>query len=256
MTTDKFREKDIPYETLEKFGITREMIDDLPQKVMMDFLSSRQTPVIPIKIEDNEGKCVETKARMILKRNSDGDAEVYFIPIIENSSLDKYTEEEQEQLKKGKAILVRNSKETDNGDQCFVQYDKQTKQVMTVPTPIIARNIRQLSETFQLDVDEMKQLEDGKILTIQTKDNEDVSFGVDLLSKTGIRISDGGQREWVENGTELSKYNFGLYGCWIKDEKDGMKYVSEEDYTEDIQREERLAAAKNVASEKIRGIRI
>ena len=36
MKHDRFDESNYPYETLEKFGLTREMIEDLPMNVLDD----------------------------------------------------------------------------------------------------------------------------------------------------------------------------------------------------------------------------
>ena len=39
---EHFTAEEIPYEILAKFGLTHEMIDDLPQNVMLRLLSSRK----------------------------------------------------------------------------------------------------------------------------------------------------------------------------------------------------------------------
>ena len=44
--TDKFDESEIPFEALDKFGITQEMIDDLPGQVMLLLTTGQYTPVL------------------------------------------------------------------------------------------------------------------------------------------------------------------------------------------------------------------
>ena len=57
---ERFTPQEIPYEILERFGLTREMIDDLPQNVMQRLLSARTTPVLPIFTENS---CVSMMAQ-------------------------------------------------------------------------------------------------------------------------------------------------------------------------------------------------
>lgn len=35
----------------------------------------------------------------------------------------------------------------------------------------------------------------------------------------------------------MSKYNFGINGCWIKNDDGSLDYVKEDDYTEEIMAE-------------------
>ena len=43
---DKFDESEIPFEALGKFGITQQMIDDLPEQVMLLLTTGQYTPVM------------------------------------------------------------------------------------------------------------------------------------------------------------------------------------------------------------------
>lgn len=51
----KFKEEEIPYGILEKFGLTREMIGDLPQSVLQQVCDGYRSPVLPIHITDEGG---------------------------------------------------------------------------------------------------------------------------------------------------------------------------------------------------------
>ena len=58
---------------------------------------------------------------------------------------------------------------------------------------------------------------------------------IDLTEKTGVRIQEGlDYREVAEHLPEMDRYNFGLYGCWVKDEDGNLDYVHEEDYPDEI----------------------
>ena len=43
----------------------------------------------------------------------------------------------------------------------------------------------------------------------------------------------------------LDKYNFGIYGCWIRDDKGNLDYINEEDYTEDLWEEQQKVISRN-----------
>ena len=79
---DIFSEDEMPYEVLSKYGMTREMIEDLPGMVKNRMLSGRETPSLPFTIvQDNNIKTVF--ARVMLFHRENGDVGVYFIPVWE-----------------------------------------------------------------------------------------------------------------------------------------------------------------------------
>ena len=55
MKCNQFEEGEIPYGALEKFGLSHEMIEDLPMHVLEDIWNGRQSPVLPIHVTDDEG---------------------------------------------------------------------------------------------------------------------------------------------------------------------------------------------------------
>ena len=77
---EKFSEQEIPYGTLEKFGLTQTMVEDLPQSIMNRLLESRWTPVLPIITEDEYGEKHKAAARIKLVRKTDGSVDVCFAP--------------------------------------------------------------------------------------------------------------------------------------------------------------------------------
>ena len=75
-----------------------------------------------------------------------GQVDVLFYPVLKSSPLDRYDREQQKQLLAGKAILADTPTEDGRHTKAFVQIDPETKQVMSVPTPIIGRNLQVLAE--------------------------------------------------------------------------------------------------------------
>lgn len=46
---------ELPFSTLERFGLTREMIEDLPMRVLEDICNGRHSPVLPVRVTDEHG---------------------------------------------------------------------------------------------------------------------------------------------------------------------------------------------------------
>lgn len=231
--TKQFTEEEIPYETLADFGLIREMIEDLPIEVLNNITAGNITPVLPIKVRIDSEHGVTAKSRFALKRTNNG-VKAIFMPVLEEAPIGQFTEEQQALLKEGKAIMATINK---NGDDVmsFVQIDPFTNQVMSVPSPVIGRNLQALSDDVNLSGAEMNVIQNGDPLTIFVND-EEVTVGIDLLnSKTGIRVEDGDSQKWKDAAKrEWDKFTFGVYGCWVADENGDMSYVPEDDYTEEL----------------------
>ncbi len=145
MKQTQFELNEVPYQTLERFGLTQEMIEDLPMHVLDEICDGRHSPVLPVRVHDEEGKTVESRTRFALIRMENGPADVVFYPVLKSSPLERYDEALQKQLLAGKAIVAEVETADGRHSKVFVQIDPETNQVMSVPTPIIARNLQVLA---------------------------------------------------------------------------------------------------------------
>ena len=244
MSRYKFNEDEVPYTILEEFGLNQEMIEDLPVDVFRDILNGRLSPVLPIKVIDPEGNTISARSRFKLVRDSEDNADVVFHPRLVRCELDRYSSREQEALRSGKAIVSHAP--NDDSTKCFVQIDAETNQVIFVPTPVIGRNISHLMDVFELSSGEIQSIQDGEIVCINA-DDEDVSMGIDLTEKSGIRLVLGTREKWLRDKGEstMDRYSFGIYGCWVKDREGNLDYIHEQDYTDEIWAEQEKAIARN-----------
>ena len=250
---EKFSRQEIPYGILEKFGLTQEMIDDLPENVMNRFLSSRATPVLPIVTENAEGEKISTLARVSLVRMTDGTVDACFAPQWEDKDLTTFTQEQQEKLLLGAVITAQLPDKV----ECFVQFDDVINQVMAVPVEIIRQNISILSRSYGLDETDKANLEEGNVVEIKINENT-VSVGIDLNEMTGLRIVNGNIVAWQEDmkADRLPKYNFGLYGCWMADDDNVLSYVTEENFSPELIAEQERAQAQNGAQAQMNQLKI
>ena len=214
MKCNQFEEGEIPYGALEKFGLSHEMIEDLPMHVLEDIWNGRQSPVLPIHVTDDEGELIKSRTRFSLVRMEDGKVDVMFYPVLKYALLEQFDDNQQQLLKDGKAVVADVTSPQGTIIKAFVQIDPETNQVMNVPTPVIGRNLQVLSEELGLGSAEIKTMQNGQPLTFVI-DDEPVTVGIDLNSNTGIRFAQGDEQQWKERGKrEWDKFTFGCYGCW------------------------------------------
>lgn len=251
---EKFTEQEIPYGILEKFGLAQEMIDDLPLSVRQRLLSSRWTPVLPIVTEDEYGERHKAYARISLVRKTDGTVDVVFAPYCGFDNMGNYSEEDQEKLRQGSVIIADVDDKNGVRTKCYVQYDKTTNQNMYVPVLLIQQNISILADRMGLDYTDRETLQDCEILEIPDKE-ETASIGVDLFDRSGLRVADGDRNQWLNEAylsEILPKYNFGINGCWVTDENGSLSYVSDNNFTEEMERELNRQGLHRAAGEQLK----
>lgn len=241
-----FTEKDIPYEKLKKFGVTQEMVDDFPQNISKVFLDGGYTPVIPIIIDGYGSEKIRTLAKVRLIQVN-GTADLLFAPRMKEDRLSEFGVEEKLKLMQGDVIKIKSP----DGSEVYAQYDHDIKQVMTVPTEVIEHNITSLfSGRTAFPQDNITPMLNGEKVTVTISDDtypgtnkgEEITVGIDLEEETGIRIARGDARQWQQDkdNDKLPKYNFGLYGCWVKEYDGSMSYIPESNYTPEIKSEYEL----------------
>ena len=248
MKQNRFDESNYPYETLKKFGLTREMIEDLPMNVLDDISLGYRSPVLPIKVTNENGEIVAGRSRFAFIPSDNGTVDVLFYPVLKNAPIEQFDEHQQKLLQEGRVIIAEVTLPEGQKTTAFVQIDNVTQQVLTAPTSIIESNLKVLADTAHLGSAEFKSVQNGKPLTFILED-EPVTIGIDLTSKVGVRVSEGDEQAWSEQSKkEWGKYTFGCYGCWVTDNDGNHDYVPEENYTDEIWDEQRKAGLRNMSS--------
>ena len=147
-----FEENEMPYDILERFGLTQTMIEDLPTDVLQNIYNGKKSPVLPVHITADDGEEVKARTRFSLVRTEEGGVDVLFYPIIGH--------------------LESNEVGRELGGKSFFQLDPESRQVMSVPTPVIGRNIQYIADRYHLTGAEMQKLQNGDILTIIEDEEE------------------------------------------------------------------------------------
>jgi len=234
MNQSQFTEEEIPYHILNRFGLTREMIEDLPEGLGQRLRDGRTTPVLPIKVIADNGDTILAAALLSLHRNSDGDVMVMFYPRLEKIDLSRFPEAQRKPISGGETVISEISLPDGKRAPAFYQIDSETNQVMAVPVAVVDNNIRVIADELRLTPAEVNCLRNGKLLTTQYQDKM-WTIGVSLREQPGIRVVCGDEDTWREDDRrDYGKFNFGLNGCWISNDEGGLDYVPEDEYTEEL----------------------
>ena len=244
----QFNENEIPFQTLERFGLTREMIEDLPVRITNDLLEGRRSPVLPIFVVDRDGNEVKRRSRFSLVRKDDGKVDALFYPEIEEADLRLFSAQSRSLLEKGKIIIGTIPDKNGNMVRSFVQTDRENNQVLSAPTQVIARNLQLISEDIHLNESESNILQNGEPVTfVREEDDEPITVGIDLNNRTGVRVAPGDAKMWSEQRSrDWDKFTFGLYGCWVMDDDGNLDYVKEDDYTDELWNEQKKAGMRSM----------
>ena len=232
MNIQRIEENEIPYEELGKFGLTQEMIDDLPEPIMNKLLGGMRTPLLPIEQVDRYGVIHKDFARIRLVKEGE-QVHPLFLPVKNQGNLEYFTGEQQEALKNGKILKVILPS---NNSWNYVQLDKATNSIISVKSNLVDYNLSLLADNMVMNQDHIQELENGEVVTLE-KDDQKLSVGIDLNEETGILSVNGDAQAWQKERDGIlafDKYNFGIYGCWTRDDKGMLSYVPEDEYTEEM----------------------
>ena len=143
MKKNYFELTELPYQVLSKFGLSREMIEDLPMRILKEICNGRHSPVLPVRVTDENGQTAESRTRFVCIRKDDGTTDVVFYPVLKSSPLEQYQPEQQKELLDGKAEELRlepvEIKSMQHGDPLTLLVDDDTVTVgidLTTPTGI------------------------------------------------------------------------------------------------------------------------
>ena len=200
--------------------------------------------MLPLTIEQPFG-CTHLYAKFCLVETEDG-MDVLFSPKLKETNLEEFSEREKKLLLEGKVIVSEIEEkfvtEEDVEDvqriKAFVQIDKDTNSVVYTPTQVIGRNLKNVSEEFNLSDEDLKKLSEGSLVTISEENEEGspeyITIGVDLFSDKGVVLVPGQVEQWERAVRKsMPEYSFGNDGCWIN--RHGvLTYIPENEFTKDI----------------------
>lgn len=240
---NKISRVDFPFDFLAQYGLEQEMIEDLPESVLATIEAGLFSPLLPVYIRQPFGK-TNFRAKFRLERDEYDEIRVIFHFQKSEADFSKYNlnDEQLTALSQGKVVLCSLEEEYENelGEydtrqmKCFVQMDKETSSVFYVPTPVVARNLSKVADSYNLANEDMERILNGDLVNVSDESGEPVTIGIDLSTVTCVRVICCTPDQWpLIVHPEIPTYSFGNDGCWVN--KDGeLKYVYEQDFTDEI----------------------
>ena len=101
-----FLEEEIPYEKLEKIGITRKGVLSMPKEIIGPLVNGQVTPLIMTRYKADNGKVIEMPMKLQLDRAENGDVRLMTYQVRRDIEREnpKLTDKELELVKKGEAV--------------------------------------------------------------------------------------------------------------------------------------------------------
>lgn len=243
MQEKRFHREDYPLDILSEFGLTEEMIYDLPDFVHENIEMGGKSPLLPITIQQPFGE-TRLYAKFCLFETGNG-MDVLFFPKLKSINLDQFAEHDKKLLLAGKVIVadIEDRKDDADGEEpriikAFVQIDKDTNDVLYTPTQVIGRNLSAIAGEYDLDGEQLQRFWKSELVTItETNDqgiDEPITIGVDLFTDKGVIVIPGTADLW-ENIVRrtMPEYSFGNDGCWVN-RHGQLQYVPDEEFTKEI----------------------
>jgi len=253
MSIKIFKEKDIPYEKLEKVGLTRQMIEDLPEDTQTRILAGQLSPVLPLSITADDGQEYGGRGRFSLYMRVDGEVGLKIHPVLkpigetmqvayldaetgrmgyrEIPTEERYSQDVIDRLKEGGVVPDFMYDAEGKRYKAFIQLDTETNEIIGVPSQQISHNLQKVSVELNLTPSEDICLQKGNLVSYTNDDDEMITVGLDLNSPTGVRFAIGDERKWNdERKRDWDKYELGINGCWMTDDEGNLQYVSEDEF--------------------------
>ena len=195
-----FLEGEIPYDKLEKLGIGRNELLDLPRDVLEPLMSGRATPLIMTHYHAKNGKVIEMPMKLQLVRDEDDSVKLMTYQVrkdIERGRV-RLSDKETEHLKAGQA-LQKEIKEGGVRKQKYVQLDQETNSLMirdagSVDVVKKLRDVEKLKD-IELGTNQKQAVIEGKPVELAVGDQK-VTVGVDLREPQGFKVVNGDMNEW------------------------------------------------------------
>ena len=103
MTNKRFHRDEYPFDILGEFGLTENMIYDLPNYVHENIEMGGMSPLLPISIKQPFG-CTHCYAKFCLIEVEDG-VDVLFSPKLKEADLSNFLKQDRQLLLEGKTIV-------------------------------------------------------------------------------------------------------------------------------------------------------
>lgn len=225
---NSFLEKDIPYATLAKIGISKENTLSMPRQVLDPLLSGRTTPLVEARLRLRNGNEIRVPMKLQMVRDRQGRVRLMTYPVRNQMESDRTLSSlEQKKLEEGQ--VLRKERTTEDGTRRiqFLQLDKETKNIITrnaadLRIPEQLANLEKVKD-IQLGQNQKDAIREGKPVELTVGDQK-VTVGLDNKEPNGFKIVNGDMEEWKKQ--QMIKYDLiteGFMG-YVQTDKNRWEY--------------------------------
>ena len=195
-----FLEDEIPYQKLEKLGISRKSLLNMPKEVIEPLVNGSVTPLVMARYEAKNSKVLEIPMKLQLVRGDDGRVNLMTYQVrkeIDRESV-RMSDHELQRIKAGEAVR-KEVREDGLRKQKYVQLDPETKSLILKDshTVRISEKLREMEKIndIELGMNQKQAAVEGKPVELAVGDQK-VTVGVDLRELQGFRVVGGDMKEW------------------------------------------------------------
>lgn len=195
-----FLEEEIPYQKLEKLGISKKKLLNMPREVIEPLISGRITPLVMAKYEAKNNKVLEIPMKLQLTRGDDGKVNLMTYQVRKEIDRDsvRLSENELQKIKDGESIR-KEIKEDGVRKQKYVQLDPETKSLILKDAHLvkISEKLKEMEKINDIELGTNQKLAavEGKPVELAVGDRK-VTVGVDLKEPQGFKVVSGDMKEW------------------------------------------------------------
>ena len=234
-------EEEIPYDKLEKLGISRRAFLSMPKDLVDPIINGKVSPILKAHIKAKNGKTMEIPMKIQLSRDDDGSIKLLTYQRTKQIQNDfELTPRELERVKNGE--VIRKELEEDGIRKMkFIQLDCETNALIpkSVARVRIAEKLRDMEKIkdIELGANQKQAAQEGKPIQLNVGD-QPVTVGVDLREPQGFKVVNGDMEEW--NRQKKIKYDLeheGYMGYVQTDENrwEYQKFVDKQTNKESVQ---------------------
>ena len=194
-----FLEEEIPYEKLEKLGISRDAFLSMPKNLVDPIINGRVSPIIEARIKAKNGKTIAIPMKIQLSRDDDGSVKLLTYQRTKEIQNDYcLTPRELNRVKNGE-VIRKELEENGIRKMKFIQLDKETNALIprSVAHVRIAEKLKDMEKInhIKLGANQKQQAQEGKPIELNVGDQK-VVVGVDLREQQGFKVVNGDMDEW------------------------------------------------------------
>ena len=247
-----FLEEEIPYQKLEKLGISRKSLLNMPKEMIEPLVNGSVTPLVMARYEATNNKVLEIPMKLQLVRGDDGRVNLMTYQVrkeIDRESV-RLSDHELQKIKAGEAIR-KEVREDGIRKQKYVQLDPETKSLILKDshTVKISEKLREMEKIndIELGTNQKQAAMEGKPIELAVGDQK-VTVGVDLKEPQGFKVVGGDMKEWERQmKIRYDHEHEGFMGYVMTDENrwEYQKVVDKLSHQEEHQRSEKKEEKKS-----------